>query len=115
VPVVRTRAAGISQASTIAEKVQVWARAIEAKAGPLLDCLEALQTHLPETIAADVLNRQGEPDETGTGRGLRQPNVAGEFRAYAPAPNVIDAAPRRIVIDGSPALHEKVAAPESSA
>ena len=77
VPVVRTRAAGISRTSTIAEKVQAWARATEAKADPLLECLEALQSRLPEEVAEDVLNHQSELDETGTGRALPQPSVAG--------------------------------------
>jgi exonuclease SbcD len=86
VPVVRTRAAGISQASTLAEKVQAWARATEARAEPLLDCLEALQAHLPETIATHVLNRQNESGET----------------------------PSCIVLDGPAALREEVAVPESA-
>ena len=84
VPVVRTRAAGISQASTIAEKVRAWARATEARAEPLLECLEALQTRFPETIAADVLNRQSEPNDT----------------------------PRSIAFDEPAAPREKIAAPE---
>ena len=58
VPVVRTRAAGISQAATIADKVRAWAQATEAKAGPLLACLEALQVRAPEAIASDILERQ---------------------------------------------------------
>ncbi len=58
VPVVRTRAAGISQAATIADKVQAWAKATEAKAGPLLACLEALQVRTPESIAAEILERK---------------------------------------------------------
>jgi exonuclease SbcD len=63
VPVVRTRAAGISQASTVAEKVHAWAGVTEAKAEPLLECLEALQSRPPEIIAADVLNREREGKE----------------------------------------------------
>jgi exonuclease SbcD len=81
---VRTRAAGISQTSTIAEKVRAWARATEARAEPLLECLEALQTRFPETIAADVLNRQSEPNDT----------------------------PRSIAFDEPAAPREKIAAPE---
>lgn len=57
IPVVRTRAAGISQAPTVAAKVQAWAKATNVNAGPLLACLEAIQCSLPEEIAATVLAR----------------------------------------------------------
>ena len=55
IPVVRTRAAGISQQATIAAKIAVWARLTEARAEPLLGCLEALQTRAPEEIAANIM------------------------------------------------------------
>ena len=55
IPVVRTRAAGISQQVSIAAKIQAWATATEAKAEPLLACLHALQERTPEEIASDVL------------------------------------------------------------
>ncbi len=51
----RTRAAGISQEATIAAKIAVWARLTEARAEPLLGCLEALQTRAPEEIAANIM------------------------------------------------------------
>ncbi|MET3135199.1 exonuclease SbcD [Oxalobacteraceae bacterium GrIS 1.11] len=71
VPVVRTRAAGISQAATIADKVRAWARATEAKAGPLLACLECLQTRGPEAIASDILERRaGEKGQPVKGAGV---------------------------------------------
>ncbi len=57
IPVVRTRAAGISQEASIAAKIAVWASLAEAKAEPLLACLEALQTHAPEEIALTLLER----------------------------------------------------------
>ena len=57
IPVVRTRATGISQESSIAAKIAVWARLTEARAEPLLACLEALQTHAPEEIAANIIER----------------------------------------------------------
>lgn len=60
IPVVRTRAAGISRALTIADKISAWAKATEANAEPLLECFDALQSRSPGVIAADVLNRQGE-------------------------------------------------------
>lgn len=65
-PVVRTRAAGISQAATIADKVRSWAKATEAKAELLLACLDALQLHSPEEIAADILQWQSATPEVST-------------------------------------------------
>jgi exonuclease SbcD len=55
IPVVRTRAAGISTEASIAAKIAVWARLTEATPKPLLACLEALQTHAPEEIAGTVI------------------------------------------------------------
>lgn len=55
IPVVRARAAGISQQATIAAKIAVWARLTEARAEPLLGCLQALQTRAPEEIAANIM------------------------------------------------------------
>jgi exonuclease SbcD len=57
IPVTRTRAAGISQEASMAAKIAVWASLTEAKREPLLACLEALQTHAPEEIAADIMER----------------------------------------------------------
>jgi exonuclease SbcD len=51
VPVVRTRAAGISQLANLADKVRVWAQVTEARAEPLLACLQALASQEPEAIA----------------------------------------------------------------
>lgn len=59
VPVLRTRAAGISQLSSLAEKVQVWARVADARAEPLLDCLARLHHQAPDAIAAEVLGGPG--------------------------------------------------------
>ena len=55
IPVVRARAAGISQQASLAAKIAVWARLTEARAEPLLGCLEALQTRAPEQIAAHIM------------------------------------------------------------
>jgi exonuclease SbcD len=60
VPVVRTRASGISQLANLADKVRVWAQVTEARAGPLLECLEALATQTPEQIADGLLRRAGD-------------------------------------------------------
>ena len=55
VPVVRTRAAGISQLVNLPDKVRVWARVTEAQAEPLLACFQALSSQEPEAIAERVL------------------------------------------------------------
>ena len=55
VPVVRTRAAGISQLASLAEKVQRWADVADVRVQPLLGCLDRLSGEDPEMIAADVL------------------------------------------------------------
>ena len=57
IPVVRARAAGISNEASIAAKIAVWARLTEAGPKPLLACLEALQTHTPEEIAVTTMER----------------------------------------------------------
>ena len=61
-PVVRTRAAGISQLANLADKVRVWAQVTEARAEPLLECLQALASQEPEAIAERVLRGQEVPD-----------------------------------------------------
>jgi exonuclease SbcD len=55
VPVVRTRAAGISRAASLADKVRLWAQVTEAKPGPLLACLAQLEAETGEDIAERVL------------------------------------------------------------
>jgi exonuclease SbcD len=55
IPVVRTRAEGISQQASLAAKIALWARLTEAKPEPLLACLEALQMRAPEEIAAIIM------------------------------------------------------------
>lgn len=55
IPVVRTRAAGISHLASMAAKVRAWADVTDAQAAPLLACLEALHMHTPEEIAAAIL------------------------------------------------------------
>jgi exonuclease SbcD len=63
IPVVRTRAAGISHETTLVGKVRAWADVSAAKEEPLLTCLETLYRHAPEEIAAEILARpeQGDP------------------------------------------------------
>jgi exonuclease SbcD len=55
IPVVRTRAEGISQHASLAAKIALWARLTDARPEPLLGCLEALQTRQPEEIAANIM------------------------------------------------------------
>ena len=55
VPVVRTRAAGISQLAHLADKVRVWAQITEVSTEPLLGCLQAISGESSEFIAAQVL------------------------------------------------------------
>jgi DNA repair protein SbcD/Mre11 len=53
VPVVRTRAPGISQ--LVRPSMKAWACATEVNAAPLLECLERVTTAEPEDIVAAVL------------------------------------------------------------
>jgi exonuclease SbcD len=65
VPVVRTRADGISRAASLADKVRQWAQVTEAKPEPLLACLAQLEGETGEVIAERVL--RGELPEAGEG------------------------------------------------
>lgn len=56
IPVVRTRAEGISRMAGLADKVRVWAESTMAKPEPLLDCLARIQTEEPESIARSALS-----------------------------------------------------------
>ncbi len=55
VPVVRTRAEGISRMANLSDKVRVWAQSTMAKPEPLLDCLARLGAQTPEAIARKAL------------------------------------------------------------
>ena len=57
VPVVRTRAAGISQLAHLADKVRVWAQVTEVRVEPLLACLQTLSGQEPEAIVERVLRQ----------------------------------------------------------
>lgn len=61
VPVVRTRAAGISQLAHLADKVRVWAQVTEATVEPLLACLQTLSGQKPDAIVERVLRGQEIP------------------------------------------------------
>ena len=58
VPVVRTRAAGISQLAHLADKVRIWAQVTEVRVEPLLACLQTLSGQGPEAIVERVLRGQ---------------------------------------------------------
>ncbi len=95
VPVVRTRAAGISQLSNLADKVRVWAQATEARAEPLLECLEALSAQTPEQIADGLFRRAGETmprlacDWDANALSLRLLEQRGQGQARAGDPAVV--------------------------
>lgn len=55
VPVVRTRAAGISRLGSLEDKVHIWAQATQADPTPLLACLARLAAATPDEIAERVL------------------------------------------------------------
>ncbi|MDP3613424.1 MAG: metallophosphatase family protein, partial [Rubrivivax sp.] len=55
VPVVRTRAAGISMAPSLADKVRHWALVTKVQSGPLLACLEQLDAQTGDMIAERLL------------------------------------------------------------
>lgn len=63
VPVVRTRAAGISQLASLADKVRVWAKAVESKPQPLLACLQALNCLTSQDIAEQTLRATAAKNE----------------------------------------------------
>jgi DNA repair protein SbcD/Mre11 len=62
-PVIRTRAAGISSLPTLADKVKVWAQVVHADDAALLDCLQKSLTQTVETIAQDVMNQDETTEE----------------------------------------------------
>jgi exonuclease SbcD len=55
VPVVRTRASGISQLPRMEDKLRAWATVAEVRAEPLLACMAELDHAQPEEIAARLL------------------------------------------------------------
>jgi len=55
VPIVRSRAAGISKSASLADKVRAWCKVAGVNHEPLLDCLTELACEDPSVIAAKVL------------------------------------------------------------
>ena len=66
VPIVRSRAEGISRCPNLAGKVRVWAEATGGKPEPLLADLDRLSQQTPEQIAAKVLARCTAAEPSGT-------------------------------------------------
>lgn len=58
VPVVRSRADGISRATTLDEKLQRWAAVADVEVGPLQQALGELALSTPEAIAAAILGNR---------------------------------------------------------
>jgi len=59
VPVMRARAAGISQLGSLAEKARRWAELTGVEPACVLECLEALSEEEPTAIAARLLRSDG--------------------------------------------------------
>lgn len=55
VPVVRTRAAGVSRMPNLADKVRAWSQVADVSPDPMLNCLRALEGEGPEAIAERIL------------------------------------------------------------
>jgi len=66
VPVVRTRAAGISRLGSLVDKVRRWAEVADVRVEPLIACLACAGSRSPEAIAESVL-RTDRTDFTGPG------------------------------------------------
>lgn len=94
VPVVRTRAAGIAQATALADKVSAWAQSVDADAQPLLQRLALLSHQSSEHIAQAVLEEtDGAPDtdtlkhpEQDAQRGALTDGTAGATAGATAAP-----------------------------
>lgn len=61
VPLLRTRAPGISQLASLADKVREWARLVEVDDACVLACLDTLQQASPAEIAERLLARVAVP------------------------------------------------------
>lgn len=56
IPVVRSRADGISRMANLADRVRAWAQSVAAKPEPLLSCLARIQAEEPEAIVHGALS-----------------------------------------------------------
>ncbi len=88
-PVIRTRAAGISSLPTLADKIKVWAQVVQADEAVLLDCLQKSQTQTVEAIAQDVITQ--ETTASVEVQGLDRPNIGEKLLPYPhPHPDPTD-------------------------
>lgn len=77
VPVARTRATGISQLPSLADKVRMWAKVNGIEPDGLLACLQAAACQAPEAIAEAVLRGQAvEAGEADTDMAVPVPPAA---------------------------------------
>ena len=88
VPIVRSRAEGISRCTSLSAKVSAWATVTGAKAEPLLADLERLSHQSPEQIAAEVLSRI----TAAEGSGPTTPRLGPEVGISEARPIATDAA-----------------------
>ena len=84
-PIVRSRAEGISRCTSLREKVRAWAAVTGAKPEPLLADLERLSHQTPEQIAAEVLSRSAAAKRAGEHDLLDEWNGDADRRALADA------------------------------
>jgi len=75
VPIVRARAPGISQLTSLADKVQRWADLTGVEPTCVLECLDALAERGPAEIVEQLLSRSAGTNEFEPG-GLRQQDEA---------------------------------------
>lgn len=68
IPVVRSRADGISRMANLEDKVRAWAQSVAAKPEPLLSCLARIQAEEPEAIVHSALSDA--PPAHGDGDGV---------------------------------------------
>jgi exonuclease SbcD len=75
VPVVRSRAEGISQEHTLAEKVRRWAEATGVEVGGLLARLERMNTADVEQIAVEIARGEDDAGPANAGHEARRDPV----------------------------------------
>ena len=75
VPIVRSRAAGISKSASLADKVRAWCQVAGVKDAPLLECLTELACSDPSVIAARVLAAPEMAQDAGSAQEERVPSA----------------------------------------
>ncbi|AKM45392.1 DNA repair exonuclease [Burkholderia contaminans] len=90
-PVMRSRAEGISTAPTVDAKLTRWCELADVDAVPLVDRLQLLETGEPDAIAQSILARLAAPGPAGDQSGL--PEVASVLSLATSATSSSDAPP----------------------